>query len=961
MTRGRALALGLAVAMLAGVLAPGAATATTPYVGVDVEVTVWRALDDDGDLYVGARDTGGLWRRHPAALDLSATSASGRFHRSEAVALTVPLAGFGEAVVEAVVWRSVSDPSRLHLSVRRAGRGERWRTVNEPLAMRAHEPLEWQRYERADPVTVRVPVAPPPSAPVTTSVAGPLAVFTVPVGETWSDATGWWATREVYMLDTATDGYWRAFAYQDEYTSWVGMAGTNLVVANARQVRRIGLDGRDETVLFRGEDIGGIVVSPDGAKVAVLQDDGVLTVLDVDTGRTLLRRAALAAALLPDASSPVFALAGWNASSDRIAVAATGYERTRTGLFTLEGALQLLPPNAGNLSPDFRYAIQPHGEMNGNLLRAVMPQYLDDWPWQWGWVWGGFDVIETASGRTVRTATATDDTFFLPGPRPFRSDWQWPAWWPGAERFSWFEMGRRYPGTCGYDLREEQPPAEGAVTASHSCADPKWIASRDAAAWEAGRAWEDSTVVGPRILDVASGEVRELAQPEWRRVLTDATRLIARGGCWRNEDGQECSLFHEGRPVWNGAVEAVGVIELDEPLRYGPLLLHSALRPRPATHASAPAREEMVGPLFAWSAAGGYETEVDSAGTRLFHEQRRIVVHDAGTGRSWRVHDYRFQQREQVWSAHGGFVVWSGDALRYVTPDGQARTLLVDDRAMNVRRSPSGGKVIVTLGPESYRSSDVTLAVFALPSGEELLRVESTEPRFEKIPEGFNFSDPFLATPDAIVPLGWNAGETAFSIACGDCPGPFGTLGLGDGELTVLPPETLDRGSIPADDDAALSPDFRYVATGRDMLAESGWTWDVIDIVEVASGQIVRTVPVGELSGAVIGSDDWGWTDGRFAWSPDDAYDFRRGRIAEGGEDGEVWLLNVETGATERLTARAYAERRSPTASPAVEFPDFDASCPGSADPIQWCAVLLDGEVVGEGRWAETIGFVALD
>ena len=938
MTRARALALGLAVAMLAGVLAPGATTAGTPERGVGVEVTVWRELDGDG-LYVGAREADGLWRRHPAALDLSATSASGRFHRSETVTLTVPLAGGDEAVVEAVVWRSVADPSRLHLSVR--PEGGRWRTVNAPLAMRA-----WERYERADAVTMEFGV---PTLPHV-SVTGPLAVFTVAAGEAWTDADGFGRAGEVYVLDTATGKYWRPFAYRGWPT--IQPAGAQLLVSDGERVRRIWLNGTVE-VLYEGEGISEVVVSPDGAKVAILAEDGALTVIDAATGEALLRVEARngLTALLPETGARTLSLGGWSTASDRLAVVATmatGY--WHTAIFALDGGFRALPPDAGYLSPDMHHAVRPHGAPRPDLIA---------WS-NWGvnaWFWSGFDVIEVESGRIAHSVTASDDTFLLPHGPSVQPRWQWPGWWPGADRFSWFEMGRQYPGTCGYDLREQQPPAEGTVTASHTCADPKWIASRDAAAWEEGRAWEDSTVVGPRILDIATGEVRELAQPGWRRVLTEATRLIARGGCWRNEDGQECSLLHEGRPVWNGAVTAVGLIDLDEPLWLRDVTLRDA--PRPAVHASAPAREEMVGPLYAWSEAGGYETEVDSAGTRLFHEQRRIVVHDAGTGRGWRVHDYRFRQREQVWTAHGGLVVWSGDALRYVTLSGEARTLLVDDRVMNARVSPSGEKVIVTLGPESYRESDVTLALFALPSGEEILRVESTEPRFETILEGFEDSglhDYFLAVPDAIVPLGWNADETAFSIACGDCSGPFGTLGL-DNEFTTLPPDTLDRGSIPAYGDAALSPDFRYVATGK---VEDYWQ-DAIDIVEVTSGRVVRTVPVRELSGVTVGSDGWGWTDGRFAWSPGNGYDFERGRIDEGGDDGEVWLLDVETGETERLTTREYAGRRSPPASPAVEFPDFDISCPRSADHIQRCSVLLDGAVVGEGRWAEAIGFVALD
>lgn len=224
----------------------------------------------------------------------------------------------------------------------------------------------------------------------------------------------------------------------------------------------------------------------------------------------------------------------------------------------------------------------------------------------------------------------------------------------------------------------------------------------------------------------------------------------------------------------------------------------------------------------------------------------------------------------------------------------------------------------------------------------------------------------FFFEVHAIVPLGWNADETAFAIACGDCDSPSGTLTL-DNEFTALPPDTLSRGftilslAFVNGDYDALSPDFRYVAVGKEPSARSD-RWDAIDVVEVAGGRVARTVPVREPSGAAVGPSGWGWTrDGRFAWSPGNGFDFEHGRIIAGGGDGEVWLLDVETGATERLSARAYAARRSRPTSPTVDDPEFGVSCPGGADLVQWCSVLLDGEAVGAGRWAEAIGFVALD
>ena len=820
MTRAWTAALGLAVAMLAGVLAPGAATGGVPYVGVDVEVTVWRALDDDGDLYVGARDARGLWRRHPAALDMSATSPSGRFHRSEAVSLTVPLAGFGEVVVEAVVWRSVADPSRLHLSVRREGRGERWRTANEPLAMRAYEPTEWQRYERADPVYVEFAFFDPlPHA----SVAGPLAVFTAESGNAWSDADGWGVAESVYVLDTGTGKYWRAFDYWRDYPYqyWPGgvaTAGDRLIAWDERQVRRVWLDGWSRTVLYEGEDIREVEVSPDGMKVAVMEEDGALTVLATATGEALLRVESQTelTALLPDAPERSFYLEGWNAASDRIAVAASREGDRHTGILTLDGALHLLPPNTSHLSPDFRHTIRPRTIAGHGYF---------------GWAWSGFDVIESASGRTVHSVTVTRDRLVL--------SWRWQ---PDANRYAWFEMGRYVPDICGYDLRE-RPSEEGDVAAATTCGWSPWeVTIREAMRWEGEG---ETSAVGPRVLDVASGAIGQPTRDEWYGLRTEGVRLATQGSCW-NYSAQTCGLFLEGRPVWNGRVEAVGVIELAEPLAlFDATLLDSPRLPDPP---APPAHAEMIGPLFAWSIAGGYERTVDTAGNERFQPVRRVMVRNEGTGRSWRVLDYPLAG--EIWPAHGGFVVQSGNAIRFVTPDGQARTLLVDDRirdpdsSVSIHVSPSGGKIIASL--DKWDEPDVTLVVLAPSTGEELLRIESSNPRFEEIlREWRDFWDELyraVVAPPAFAPLAWNADETAFSVAVGwRRPGAVFNL---DGEFTPLSPDA-EFGS-PAE---SLAP------------------------------------------------------------------------------------------AAERASVR----------------------CPDHADPIQWCAVLLDGEVMGEGRWADAIGFVALD
>ncbi len=158
------MARNLALAVLAGVIALGAALAHVAAQGgvaATVEVTVWRSVADPARLYVSTRAAGGRWRTENEPLDLSAPGESGRFHRSNAVSVAVPLADGGMATVEVTVWRSVADPSRLHVSTRAAGGN--WRTEDEPLDLSTLS--ESGRFHRSAAVAVRVPlpfIAPQP-------------------------------------------------------------------------------------------------------------------------------------------------------------------------------------------------------------------------------------------------------------------------------------------------------------------------------------------------------------------------------------------------------------------------------------------------------------------------------------------------------------------------------------------------------------------------------------------------------------------------------------------------------------------------------------------------------------------------------------------------------------------------------------------------------------------------------
>ena len=893
MTRGWTLTVAVLVGVIALGLSLGGARGEDAV--ADVEVTVWRYLEN-GRLFVGARLPGGTWRTALATPDSSRPSASGRFHRSEVVAVTVPLAGEGAATVEAVIWQSVADPSRLHLSVR--PEGGRWRTLNTPLSLR-ELPRHYgdSEFARSGAVTVAVPrPAPPPAVTVT----GPLAVFFAPEGKTWTRSDDGYSRRlrDVYLLDIPTGKYWRAF--ESQYAgAGTETAGERLVAWHGEWVRRTGLDGRDAVVLFKGEGISEISVSPDGVKVAVLQAGGVLTILNVATGARIALRDGIAERRL---------LGSWSSASDAITIIDT--RRSERSVLRLDGtpdgALYGAP---GELSPDFRHAIRRHGDQ--------------DWPY----VPASFDVIELASGRTIHSATGTDATFVLP------------YWWADAGRFVWFEMDRVQSGPCGYDVRE-RPPEDASVTAALDCGGPLNSAYGDARQWGEGRL-DETSVVGPRVFDIASGTVREIERGEWYRMRAEATRLSA----------ERRALFYEGRPVWTGQrIEPIGVIDLAEPLAL-PVTLRDA--PRPVAPPAPPARDAMVGPLFAWSEHGGYEYAMDADGNERPYALRRVMVHDAGAGRSWRAFDYRTRGRywwdpADVLPARGGFVVHTGGVVRHFAPDGRARTLIASDRDLiTISVSHGGGKAIASL--RSSDSRDVVLAVFALPSGEELLRLDSSGPRFEEFLDGLNEYWGWSEDPEALWVRDWNADETAFIVTRNDIPRTFALIDLGGG-VTALPEGAGVH---------ELSPDFRHIARGRTATGEPGearWNAEVFDIVEVASGRVVRTVPVRELSGAAIRFYARGWTaDGRFAWSPDDGFNFSNGRPDEDG-DGVVWLFDIGTGAVERLGAREYAGRLP---APPERL---RADCPvWSDDPFQRCSILLDGEAVGRGQWAEVIGVVTLD
>ncbi len=134
MTRARTVRF-LLVPLLAAValFAATGALAQTPPDGADVELRVWQGVADPSRLYLSARPAGGPWgERAPLPVALDSLSASGAWRYGDA-SIEARLA-VGPAVVEARVWQSVADPSRLYLSARPSGGS--WRALGTvPLAL----------------------------------------------------------------------------------------------------------------------------------------------------------------------------------------------------------------------------------------------------------------------------------------------------------------------------------------------------------------------------------------------------------------------------------------------------------------------------------------------------------------------------------------------------------------------------------------------------------------------------------------------------------------------------------------------------------------------------------------------------------------------------------------------------------------------------------------------------------
>jgi len=163
-----------------------------------------------------------------------------------------------------------------------------------------------------------------------------------------------------------------------------------------------------------------------------------------------------------------------------------------------------------------------------------------------------------------------------------------------------------------------------------------------------------------------------------------------------------------------------------------------------------------------------------------------------------------------------------------------------------------------------------------------------------------------------------------------------------DGRVIALPPDVEVEGSN-------LSPDARYIVRGY---TEGGagyhraTNWRHLDIIDFHSGQVLWSLDTGYLQ-----SKHWEWaTPTHFAWSPWFWFELRQPDWHP--ERTDVSVIDVTTGEITVMDGADYVARFHPP-------PRAAADCP--QNPAYPCRILLDGEVVGEGRWPVVIGLVELD
>lgn len=722
------------------------------------------------------------------------------------------------------------------------------------------------------PTPTPTPTTTPTPEPPPVTVQGPLLVLSERVGDAPPRRGDEVETRRVFLYDVAEDRYWAAFDYENPRTliglggqahrSAVQPAGTSIVVWSGGQVRRMGLDGETQAVLFEDETIRAIRVSPDGAKVAVMHGEpGTLLVLDARDGAEVLR----VASDHPDLGTlwgggrfRMLDLGDWRDDGKAVSVTAGDYSgpSAHTAVLELDGAIHVLAERL-IVSPNLRYAIQVGEIIEISPATRHQPLYAS------------LTVINVETGQVESTIAESG------GLQP-----------SGVHGF-WF--GRYLALNLG----------------------------------------------GSQLVDPATGE-RLSRTPDIEREVSGPVRSTC--GVSDLVRPTACYVQYGEQIVWEGAhgwTRYLGVIEMPRSLKLrgiGPVRVASTIATPPP-----PARDKMVGPLLAYEVHGEYdyhfgEGRPDPSATR------RVIVYDEGADRSWLAFTY------QNWFAHnytpglaqaadGGFVAEIRPV--HLTPNGQARALL-DDRPHSYRVAPDGRKLVASFPARTV--------VVAIPSGEEITRLVHDD-----LPSTFGLALSGEGNYWSAHHSVWTSDSEAILLLLIDGDGVsaarvYGILATLEGEVRLAPCVTDDSAGL-----SCVSPDARYMVRGRsgtsDHYVARGWR--SFDIIDFETDRVLWTAETPGLPYYLwewAGPDHFAWSSGRFI--------FHGYRLPDGVTRAEVSVLDVTTGEVEVMDSAEYLARFHPPSRATTECPEH---------PAQACRILLDGEVIGEGRWPRIIGFIELD
>ena len=452
------------------------------------------------------------------------------------------------------------------------------------------------------------------------------------------------------------------------------------------------------------------------------------------------------------------------------------------------------------------------------------------------------------------------------------------------------------------------------------------IPSGDGRSWWQSRSWWQggSKYVafslggseGARLLDIETGETLTLT-PELEQQIAPLVESTCDIIDDRDAEPRPCDVHHGGRIAWEGTrgrTQYLGLIEVPEDFSLRRIELFEV--PEEPALVAPPPYQPMQGPFLLYEVQGRHDTQ-----------PRTVFYFDEGMGQHHllyrRAGDYSCPPQ----LAYDGLVSCSDGTLVYTPFGGKPTALIEDAGCQSYRVSPDGRRVAVIICGE--------ISVFDLPSGEEVVSLDRDALQGYAV-----FTDWGVN--------GWSEDGTVLAISFhGPCCSAWaGAIRVPDGEILDLPWD-LDL------DGKNVSPDAGHIVRGKRERSDeyTGGRWHSFDIIDFDTEEVLWSVETAHF----IRHEHWEWASAdHFAWSDGagSVFRFDLQRPDADAERADISVLDVNTGEIEVMDSADYLARFHPP-------PRATTDC--SENPGQPCKILLDGEVVGEGRWLRIIGFIELD